>query len=335
MHVTHRPLQRSDTGSNRSVIGKAIPDLSLYILNESGGLAPAGVAGELHVGGAGLARGYWGRPELTAERFLPDPFGGEPGGRLYRTGDLARRLADGGLEYLGRCDRQVKIRGFRLELGEIEARLAGHPAVRNVFVQMVEDTPGDRSLAAYYTLRETSVELVDLRQHLRKELPDYMVPAHWFQLSEFPLTANGKLDRDALPKPTSARPECGASFTPPQTEAEGWLANIWMKVLKLDRAGVTDNFFDLGGHSLLMVQVQSLLRERHDLEVPIIQMFQFPTIRSLAGHLSAASRPPDPESTGLARAGLRGQMSERVRERGAHRNRQRAGAQRDAQESQV
>ena len=223
-----------------------------------------GVAGELYIGGAGVARGYLNRPELTAEKFLADPFTSEPGARMYRSGDLGRWLPDGTIEFLGRNDFQVKIRGFRIELGEIEARLAEHAEVREAVVIAREDTPGDKRLVAYYTAAETEqpVEAERLREHLLARLPEYMAPAAYVHLpGGLPLTSNGKLDRRALPAPAGDA-YARRSYEEPQGETETTLAQIWAEALKLERVGRHDNFFELGGHSLLVVTLIERMRRR-------------------------------------------------------------------------
>ena len=246
-----------------------------------------GVAGELYIGGAGVARGYWNRPELTAEKFVKDPFSSEPGARMYRTGDLGRWLADGNIEFFGRNDFQVKIRGFRIELGEIEARLAEHPAVRQAVVLAREDTPGDKRLVAYYTTAVTDApepevsHAEQLRSHLSALLPEYMVPAAYVRLDSLPLTANGKLDRKALPAPEQ---DAYSTFVyePPQGKIETLLAEIWAQVLKLDRVGRYDNFFSLGGHSLLAVRVVTRVRQALNVEIAIRDLFAYPVLTDLA-----------------------------------------------------
>ncbi|HEX6037441.1 amino acid adenylation domain-containing protein, partial [Longimicrobium sp.] len=247
VHVTYRPLTEADVfGGSGSPIGRAIPDLRLYVLDPARRPVPVGVPGELYVGGAGVARGYLNRPELTAERFVDDPFAP---GRLYRTGDRVRWLADGTLEYLGRLDEQVKIRGFRIELGEIEARLAEHPEVREAVVLAREDVPGEKRLVAYVV---GEAEADALRARLRQSLPEYMVPAAFVPLDALPLTANGKLDRKALPAPEGDA-YARAGYEAPLGEVEAALAEIWGEVLGLERVGRWDHFFELGGHSLLAI----------------------------------------------------------------------------------
>ncbi|MBI3418057.1 MAG: amino acid adenylation domain-containing protein, partial [Verrucomicrobia bacterium] len=259
VHVTYRPLTKNDlTGG--SVIGVPIPDLQIYILDQFLRPVPIGVPGEMFVGGAGLARGYLNRPQLTDERFIANPFGNQNGSKLYRTGDLARWLPTRDIEYLGRIDHQVKIRGFRIELGEIESVLGSHPAVRAVVVLVREDAPGDKRLTAYLVADHPTPAVSDLRTHAKQKLPDYMVPAAFVFLDKLPLTTNGKIDRKALPAPEQNRPELGAGYVAPQTEAEKVLAAIWAKVLRVERVGVLDNYFELGGDSILSIQIVSQAR---------------------------------------------------------------------------
>ncbi|HEX2188234.1 MAG TPA: phosphopantetheine-binding protein, partial [Longimicrobiaceae bacterium] len=272
---TYRPLTREDVfGGSGSPIGRAIPDLRLYVLDPARRPVPIGVPGELYVGGAGVARGYLNRPELTAQRFVENPFGE---GRLYRTGDRVRWLADGTLEYLGRLDEQVKIRGFRIELGEIEARLAEHPGVREAVVLAREDVPGDRRLVAYVV---GEVEADALRAHVRQGLPEYMVPSAFVVLDRLPLTANGKVDRRALPAPELASAE--ERYVAPRTPTEEVLAGIWAEVLGIERVGVEESFFDLGGHSLLATRVVSRVRELFSVELPLRALFEGPTVAEMA-----------------------------------------------------
>jgi amino acid adenylation domain-containing protein len=272
-------------------IGRPISNTRIYILDAHGEPVPVGVAGELYIGGAGVARGYLNRPELTAAKFLPDPFTDEPGARMYRTGDLGRWLADGNIEFLGRNDFQVKIRGFRIELGEIEARLAEDPAVREAAVIAREDTPGDKRLVAYYTTSlisdfgEGSLSVEQLRSHLSIDLPVYMIPAAYVHLESLPLTPNGKLDRKALPAP-EADAYSTYSYEPPQGEMEMELAAIWTDVLKLERVGRQDNFFKLGGHSLAAVQVVTRLRQALSVELTIRDLFAHPVLHLFAEHIT-------------------------------------------------
>jgi acyl carrier protein len=236
----------------------------------------------LYIGGHALARGYLHRPDLTAERFLHDPFSSDPDARMYRTGDLARFLPDGNVEFLGRIDHQVKVRGFRIELGEIEELLREHPTVREAVVTARDDRAGDKRLAAYVTARNGSPPRPnDLADWLNDRLPDYMVPRLYTVLSAFPLTANGKIDRKALPEPELNR-ETDAPFLEPATEIEKLLARIWCEVLELESVGVNDNFFKLGGHSLKITQVISRVREAVGVELPMRAIFEAPTIAALA-----------------------------------------------------
>ena len=281
VHVTYRPLSAEDCEASGSPIGERIPDLRVYLLDGYAQPLPLGAVGELYIGGSGVARGYLNRAELTAERFLKDPFLEDPEARMYRTGDLARYLADGSLEFLGRNDHQVKIRGFRIELGEIEARLQEHAAIREAVVIAREDTPGEKRLVAYLT---TSGEIPDLasalRTHLSASLPDYMVPAAFVRLDRLPLTANGKLDRKALPAP-DVEAYARQSYEEPKGEIETILASIWAELLKVERVSRNDQFFELGGHSLLAVQMVERLR-RVGLGVPVRVLFDNPTVRELA-----------------------------------------------------
>jgi amino acid adenylation domain-containing protein len=277
--------------SNLVPIGRPIANTQLYVLDSHLGIVPVGVPGELHVGGAGVAGGYWNRPELTAEKFIANPFSITPGERLYKTGDLARLLPDGNIEYLGRADHQVKVRGFRIELGEIEAALLRHPAVRETAVIAREDLPGEKRLVAYYTAAEASAQATvdfgaeQLRVHLSAHLPEYMVPVAYVRLTSMPLTPNGKLDRKALPAPeVDAYTTHG--YEPPQGEIETALATIWGEVLKLDRVGRHDNFFELGGHSLLAVTLIERMR-RKGLQVDVRSLFATSTLADLAATVEA------------------------------------------------
>jgi hypothetical protein len=242
---------------------------------------PLGVPGELLIGGACLARGYLDRPDLTAELFVPDPL--ERGGRLYRTGDLCRFRPDGYLEMLGRLDHQVKVRGFRIELGEIEAALARHPAVEAAVVLARQDIPGDLRLVAYVVPAAGDLEIQDLRDWLSKSLPQYMVPGFFVTLPGLPVTANGKIDRRRLPAPE--HPGIEAAFVPPSTAAEQVLVRLWSEVLGLERVGVGDSFFDLGGHSLLLPRIQARIREDLGRDVPLLKLIEHPTVAALAAWL--------------------------------------------------
>jgi amino acid adenylation domain-containing protein len=288
--TVHR-VTRADVDAATVTIGRPMANTQCYVVDGDRQPAPMGVPGELWIGGAGVARGYWRRPELTAERFGPDPFQpAEPAaGRIYRTGDIARWRADGTLEFLGRGDQQVKLRGFRIELGEIEAALAAHPAVAAAAVRLREDRPGDPQLVAYVVARTAPVAPAALREHVRTRLPDYMVPSAWVELTALPLTHNGKVDRRALPAPgETARAAGAAAPVAPRTPAEIAVAEIWAEVLGLPRVGVHDNFFDLGGHSLKATMVVARLRELHGGAFTIADLFRRPTVAGLAGLLPAA-----------------------------------------------
>jgi amino acid adenylation domain-containing protein len=280
-------------------IGRAIAGKRIYILDPEWQLAPRGVVGELFIGGAGVARGYLNRPELTAERFVPDPCVSGSGARLYKSGDLGKWRADGNIEFLGRNDFQVKIRGFRMELGEIEARLMQHEGVSNAVVVVREDAGGDKRLVAYYTAAAMgqnedgcAVGAEDLRDYLSQSLPEYMVPVAYVALAAIPLTPNGKLDKKGLPAP-QAEAYAVCRYEPPQGEIETALARIWSKVLKVERIGRNDNFFRLGGHSFVTIQVVNLLA-KENIKILSLDLFAHPTIESLAakielqgGHTSA------------------------------------------------
>jgi amino acid adenylation domain-containing protein len=279
VHVTYRRITRADlVSATGSAIGKPIPDLRVYLLDRHKALVPIGVAGEIHVGGAGVAKGYLGRDELTTHRFVADTFGNDPQAKLYCSGDLARWLPDGDLEYLGRIDDQVKIRGYRIELREIEAVLGQHPTVRETVVLAREDSPGDKRLVAYVVTSGVQVEINALRYFLKQKLPDYMVPSAFVFLDALPLTPNGKVDRQALPGPDQSRPDLENAFVAPRTAVEKVLAKIWGDILKLERVGIYDNFFELGGHSLLATQVMSRINQALRVESPLRSLFETPTI---------------------------------------------------------
>ncbi|GID93891.1 hypothetical protein Adi01nite_33030 [Amorphoplanes digitatis] len=268
-------------------IGHAIANTQMYVLDRLLRPVPAGVTGELCIGGRNLARGYLNRPDLTAERFVAHPFDPVPGARVYRTGDLARYRDDGAIEYLGRLDHQVKLRGFRIELGEIEQVLGGHPGVREAIV-IARRHAGDTRLVAYLSGDDppTPGELVT---YLKALLPDYMVPAVFVTLPGFPLTPNGKVDRAALPEPEVSRTELATPYEAPQDRVERTIAEVWTRLLGIDQVGVNDNFFELGGHSLLVAELRHALRTQLQRPLTLVELFQFPTVRSLAEHLAGAS----------------------------------------------
>jgi len=288
--VTYWACERSD---HRQIvpIGQPVANTRIYVLDSYLQLMPVGVPGELFIGGVQVGRGYLNRPDLTAEKFLPDPFGGEPGTRIYRTGDLARWLPDGNIEYLGRIDHQVKIRGFRIELGEIEAVLAQHQAVRECAVLEREDQPGDKRLVAYLIPQaEPASTGTDLRTYMAEKLPEYMLPSAFVMLNTFPLTSNGKLDYRVLPAPDGCRDSLALPFVAPHTPTEEIIADIWAEVLHFERVGREDNFFTLGGHSLLATQVISRVRESIGIELALHALFEEPTVTGLAAYIERIKR---------------------------------------------
>ncbi|MGZ4164918.1 MAG: non-ribosomal peptide synthetase, partial [Tumebacillaceae bacterium] len=284
VHTVSRDLEVS--GSIR--IGRPIANTQIYLLDNHQQLVPVGATGEIYIGGAGVARGYLNLPELTAERFVAHPFTDKQDERLYRTGDLARYLANGDLEYLGRIDHQVKLRGFRIELGEIEAVLAQHPAVREAVVVVREDVPGDQRLVAYVVAKDEALASTELRGYVANHLPEYMVPSAYMLLETIPLTANGKVDRKALPVPDATR-HAESEFVAPRTETEEQLAEIWQEVLRVEQVGIYDNFFELGGHSLMATQLLSRMRNAFEVELSLRLLFEMPTIASIAAHIETAT----------------------------------------------
>ncbi|HEU4559125.1 MAG TPA: non-ribosomal peptide synthetase, partial [Longimicrobium sp.] len=269
--------------ATRQMVGRPLGNAALYVVERAGKVAPVGVPGELCLGGASVARDYLGRPGLTAERFVPDPFASEPGARLYRTGDRVRWLADGSLEFLGRTDFQVKVRGFRIEPGEIEARLLEHAAVREAVVLVRENNSGEKRLVAYVAGDETATADV-LRAHLSERLPEYMVPAAYVRLETLPLTPNGKVDRGALPAPEgdafSAR-----LYEAPSGKTEEAVAAIWAGLLGVERVGRHDGFFHLGGNSLLATRLVFRIRREMDVELSVRDIFEKPELSLLAQHI--------------------------------------------------
>jgi len=274
---------------NNIPIGRPIANTDIYILDENMRPVPIGVPGDLYIGGQGVVRGYWNRPELTAERFIPNPFR-DDGSRIYLTGDLAKYREDGVIEFLGRIDHQVKIRGYRIELGEIEARLGDHASVRECVLLLREDNPGDQRLVAYVVPEGAPADANELRDHLRKDLPEYMVPNDVMHLDAMPLTPNGKLDRKQLPPPgKSSVGSSSENYTAPENELQQTIATIWQDTLQIEKVGVNDNFFDLGGHSLLIVRVHQLLKAQVEKPISLTDLYRFPTIKSLTDFLSAES----------------------------------------------
>jgi len=270
-------------------IGKPIAGTTAYLLDRELNLVAPGATGEIYLGGVGLARGYLGQPDLTADRFVPDPFGTQPGARLYRTGDLARHLADGSISFLGRSDDQVQLRGHRIEPAEITAMLRTHSSVRDAFTgTYLDEVTHAIALVGYVVPVDATAAptAAELRALLSRVLPAYMVPGAYVVLPELPLTRNGKLDRRALPAPT---PASGDATAPPATADERRLAEIWRQVLALETVGVHDNFFDLGGHSLLLSEVHRRLVDDTGRAVPLVKLYEYPTISALAGYLTSAA----------------------------------------------
>jgi acyl carrier protein len=300
-------IQRVTLAEDPQPIGRPIANTQVYVVDAQGLLAPLGAVGELCIAGLGVAAGYWNRPELTESRFVENPFA-QPGrqmacacaesccrcsadinasesgaGRMYKTGDLVRWRSDGVLEFLGRADSQVKVRGFRIELGEIEALLARHPDVREAAVIAPADGSGERRLAAYYAFRNGHAPAVDeLRRFLGERLPPYMIPTALIELPELPRTPAGKIDRTSLPAPEGASLSVSSAYEAPRTPLEEEIAAAWAEVLGLPRVGVKDSFFELGGHSLLAAQLASRLRDRLQVELPLREFYQRPTVAALA-----------------------------------------------------
>lgn len=282
VHVTFHPVVLADLDQSvTSIIGRPIKGWQVYLIDHYQQLAPIGVPGEMYVGGLGVTKGYLNRSELTSDKFIPNTFDDMDGGYLYKSGDLARYLSNGDIEYLGRIDQQVKMRGFRIELGEIEAILKEHSSVQNCAVSVYEDDTLDKLLIAYIVPQEMSPSSKDLREYLKTMLPDYMIPAMFILLDTLPLTLNGKLDRRALPEPEWSK-ENQNTFIAPRNIIENTLAEIWAEVLHINPVGVHDNFFDMGGHSLIATQLMARIRKSFKIELPLRILFDSPTIEGLA-----------------------------------------------------
>ncbi len=289
VHVTYKEIAATDIDSGRSYIGGPIPTLYVFVVNSSLKLQPLGVQGELCVGGSGVARGYLNRPELTSERFVPNPFG--QGGRLYRSGDLARQWDNGGLEYLGRIDQQIQIRGFRVEPGEIEARLLMHSAIDDAVVRAISSSAGDLMLHAFLVVENKDLSTQDIASHLRLVLPEYMIPGHFHMVDNIPRTPNGKIDVKALDSVASEARQPAVERLLPTGGMEKKIAAVWCEVLSLDEVGIDENFFELGGNSLNIVLVNNRIKEELERDIPLIVMFQYPTVRSLYQYLSDQQQP--------------------------------------------
>jgi hypothetical protein len=288
--TTYSTAERVRRGEGRApTIGRPIANTKAYVLDARQEPVPVGVIGELHLSGDGLARGYLNRPELTAEKFICAPFSGAWGGRMYRTGDLSRHIRDGRIEFLGRADHQVKIRGFRIELGEIESALALQEGVREAVAVARDDESGGKRIVAYVVPEPGKTIFVsELRRGLREKLPEYMTPSVFVQLEALPQTPNGKVDRKALPAPSGDRPDLGREYVAPRTPTEDLVAGIWRESLGLELVGVHDNFFELGGHSLLAAQIVAKVSEAVHTEIPLIAIFESPTIEGLAAVVERA-----------------------------------------------
>jgi acyl-coenzyme A synthetase/AMP-(fatty) acid ligase len=290
-------------------VGRPIQNIRFYVLDAHLQPVPTGLPGELYIGGVGVARGYLGRPAVSAEKFVPDPFA-EAGARMYRTGDRARWLADGNLLFLGRTDSQVKVRGYRVELGEIDAVLRRHASVRDALVVVREDRPGDRRVVAYVAPEGAAPGAAELREHMGRSLPEYMVPSAFVVLESLPQTATGKIDPRTLPAPGYAAKEASPA---PRNELEARVAEVWRSVLGVEEVGVRDNFFDLGGTSLLLYRVFSRVRELRD-DLRVVDLFRYTTVEALAAHLAARDpRPADHLAASRSRAEERRGARLRVR----------------------
>jgi amino acid adenylation domain-containing protein len=295
-------------------IGRPMSNARIYILDKNLEPVPIGVAGELHIGGKAPGRGYLKRPDLTADKFIPDAFSEKGGERLYKTGDLARYRSDGAIEFLGRLDHQVKIRGMRMELGEVEAALCQHPAVREAVILAQEITAGNKSLVAYVVSKQDPLPTgYELRNYLRERLPEYMVPAAFVILTELPLLSNGKLNRKALPNPEELFAEPEAAYVAPENDLEQAIAGIWQEVFNVERVSIHSNFFDLGGNSLLLAKVHTKLRAALQRDIKIIELFKHTTIHSLAKYLGETESAPELLDRGREQAALRKKLMKRRR----------------------
>lgn len=280
-------------------VGRPIRNTQVYILDSNLQPVPVGMPGEIHIGGLLLARGYFDRPDATAVRFIPNPFGAQPGARVYKTGDLARYLPDKNIEFLGRNDNQVKVRGFRIELREIELVLGRHPSLRDVVVLARQDSHGEKRVLAYVVAKPDQIVTTgELRSFLKRELPEYMVPSAFILMDALPLTPNGKLDRAALPAPNGVRPTLAVDYVPPRTKLEQDIIRAWQEVLKVEAVGIHDNFFDLGGHSLSIIQLRHKLQGVISKDIAMVELFSHPTVNSFAEHISSEGQPLPAQSSG-------------------------------------
>ena len=312
--ATFAPAVQGTEQDPQPHIGRPVSNCQVYLVDDHLQPVPIGVPGELLIGGQSLARGYHDRDEQTAQSFIANPF--EDGTRLYKTGDLARYLPDGNIEFLGRIDHQVKVRGFRIELGEIEVVLGQHPEVAENVVLAAEHSSGNRLLAYVVPTNGAKPEADALRTFLKTKLPDYMVPSAFLCLDSFPLTSNGKIDRRALPSPSDMQPGLQQNYVAPENEAQQTIATIWKQLLSLERVGVQDNFFDLGGHSLLIVQLHRQLQAAFEKTLSVAEVFQYPTIAAMAQHMTAqaSAQPPEVEDRSAKRRAA-ASRKKRMRER--------------------
>ncbi|HLP61396.1 MAG TPA: non-ribosomal peptide synthetase, partial [Candidatus Deferrimicrobium sp.] len=304
VHATYKEIGTTEIEAGISNIGKPIPTLSTYIMDEKQHLLPIGVPGELCIGGEGVTRGYLNRPELTVERFVVNPY--KAGERLYKSGDVARLIAGGQMEYLGRIDHQVQIRGFRVELGEIESQLLTHEQIRAAVVIDRSDEEGDHYLYAYIILHslqpETLLDTPTLQKYLLRRLPGYMIPSYFVQVENIPLTANGKVNRkalDAIGKQLTSGP-----YTAPQNELEKKIAEAWKEVLHLDKVGIHDSYFELGGTSFDIIKINRKLKELFQIDIPMVNMFRYTTIHTFAASLNKESRDIHDRAAALKRGKL-------------------------------
>ena len=287
------PHRRRSVSYNTATVplGRPLPNTQIYILDSSSQPSPIGVIGEICIAGTAVSRGYLNRPQLTAERFIPNPFTQEPDSKLYRSGDLGRYLPDGTIEFIGRVDNQIKIRGFRIEPGEIESTLKQHPGVKEAVILAPKSGSNETRLAAFIVSSSMPKLTQDeLQNFLRTKLPPYMLPTAYTFLEALPLTPHGKVDYRALPALDSVFARQTLSYVKPRTEMEHLIASIWQTVLQVEKVSINENFFDLGGHSLLMIQVHTQLQEKLDVEFSIVEMFEYTTIQTLAKHLSSKKK---------------------------------------------
>lgn len=297
-------------------IGRPIKNMQIYLLDQDLQPVPFGIPGEMYIGGAGVARGYLNRPQLTAEKFIPNPYDKKGGSRIYKTGDLARYLSDGNIEFLGRTDYQVKVRGYRIELGEVESVLMRHQLVSQAVVVTAGEATSDRKLAAYVVpIKGNPIDVDQIRLFMRESLPDYMVPTAFKIMAELPLNNSGKVDRQKLPPIDADQDGREAIYVPPQTGLEREIAAVWQEILKVDRVSLDDNFFDLGGHSLLMTKTHLRLQEVMERELSIVDLFSYPTIRLLAAFLNKDEKELQRVEAGYLRATKQKDAMQRQRER--------------------